>query len=109
MTAGSLQRPGESRSGSRQEAVRQGSIQRAQGLFRGANCICRKRSMMREAANGTDHRAAAQGRDSDHSGPCRLAAMRTRAWEYRGAGRVSASIVFQGARVCPLDASEFGR
>lgn len=65
--------------------------------------------MMPEVANGTDRRVAAQDRDLEHSGTCRLAAMQTRAWEYRGAGRVSASISFQGARVCPLDASEFGR
>ncbi len=65
--------------------------------------------MMPEAATGTDHRAAMQDRDLEYSMPCRLAAMQTRAWEYRGAGQVSASIAFQGARVCPLDASEFGR
>ncbi len=65
--------------------------------------------MMSEAAAVQGDRMAAQGRVLENSKTFRPCAVRICECQARGADRVSASFLFQGAPVCPLDAPEFGR
>lgn len=65
--------------------------------------------MMPEAMAGSDNRMAAQGRVLENSESCLPGAMPIAVQRACGIARVSAPSLFQGAPVCPLDASEFGR